>query len=270
MATANWYTSRDGEQVGPITSQELKQKAASGEVSADDLVWKEGMAEWVPASKVPGLSFEDAKPAPAPSPLPTEELAEASSAVDRPRRTSFAKRSPLGFLGPFAWPMVLIGLLGVLLTKGCGDLTAISAKKATNNLRIAAAEFEQKYDDQMAEINDELAAIASGKGEKSRLQELTDRRTAVLKRKSEERRDLTKGAWRSMQRDARMVPLKRAQKVWWYRVGFLIGSFVLTLGLLSIVSSGQPTERVFALVLLAIITFSAFGGAVLTFSGSGL
>jgi hypothetical protein len=58
-----WFYSIDGEQVGPVSSSELKQLAASGEITPNDLVWREGMPEWTPARKVKGL-FANAPPPP--------------------------------------------------------------------------------------------------------------------------------------------------------------------------------------------------------------
>ena len=50
-----WHYSVKGEKKGPISSGELKQLASAGKLSRSDLIWKEGMANWVPAGKVKGL-----------------------------------------------------------------------------------------------------------------------------------------------------------------------------------------------------------------------
>ena len=75
MAT-DWYYSRGGQQHGPVSVSELKQLAASGKLLPSDLVWKDGMDEWAPASKVKGLFSEKQltparHPAPPPPPPPT-------------------------------------------------------------------------------------------------------------------------------------------------------------------------------------------------------
>ncbi len=49
------YNSGAGGQAGPVSAHELKRLAHSGQLSPDDLVWKEGMGSWVAASKVKGL-----------------------------------------------------------------------------------------------------------------------------------------------------------------------------------------------------------------------
>ena len=47
-----WYYSKNGSQIGPIDQNELLTKISSGEMLQSDLVWREGMADWLPVSKV--------------------------------------------------------------------------------------------------------------------------------------------------------------------------------------------------------------------------
>ncbi|MBC8126608.1 MAG: DUF4190 domain-containing protein [Gloeobacteraceae cyanobacterium ES-bin-144] len=51
-----WYYSKNTTQLGPITDSELKAKVSSGEISRADLIWKDGMRDWLPVSSVPELS----------------------------------------------------------------------------------------------------------------------------------------------------------------------------------------------------------------------
>jgi hypothetical protein len=51
-----WYYSKNGTQRGPIEQEELISKIASGEVTQADLVWKDGMSDWLPVSKIYELS----------------------------------------------------------------------------------------------------------------------------------------------------------------------------------------------------------------------
>ena len=52
---AQWYYSKNGQQHGPVSSKQLKDLAASGELQPTNLVWKEGMKQWVAAGSVKGL-----------------------------------------------------------------------------------------------------------------------------------------------------------------------------------------------------------------------
>ena len=62
MAT-EWYFAKDDEQHGPYSAADLKSLAQSGELTAKDLVWKDGMAEWKPASTIKEL-FPPTRPTP--------------------------------------------------------------------------------------------------------------------------------------------------------------------------------------------------------------
>jgi hypothetical protein len=54
MASA-WFYEHNGKEIGPVTSSELKALAASGRLEPTHLVWKEGLDQWLPAGKLPGL-----------------------------------------------------------------------------------------------------------------------------------------------------------------------------------------------------------------------
>lgn len=60
-----WYYVQSGVQAGPVSFDELKAAAADGRFTPNDLVWKEGTADWVMARTVPGL-FTRPPPPPAP------------------------------------------------------------------------------------------------------------------------------------------------------------------------------------------------------------
>ena len=66
---SHWYYSKGIEKYGPIAGAKLKQLAASGEIEADDLVWKTGMRDWKPAGSIKGLLPPSKAMAPAPAPI---------------------------------------------------------------------------------------------------------------------------------------------------------------------------------------------------------
>lgn len=53
--SATWYYSVNGQQAGPVTQPELQQLIAQGMVKPQDLVWNQGMPNWIPAMQIPGL-----------------------------------------------------------------------------------------------------------------------------------------------------------------------------------------------------------------------
>jgi hypothetical protein len=50
-----WYYARDGRQSGPVSDQELRRLVNDRTLRPEDLVWREGMADWEPAGSVKGL-----------------------------------------------------------------------------------------------------------------------------------------------------------------------------------------------------------------------
>lgn len=48
MPTAAWFYAVNGQQCGPVTGPELRILHAAGQVRPDTLVWREGLADWIP------------------------------------------------------------------------------------------------------------------------------------------------------------------------------------------------------------------------------
>lgn len=57
---ALWHVSRDGQQHGPYDDKTLRDLATQGRLVPTDFIWKEGMGDWVPASKLKGLFGDQA------------------------------------------------------------------------------------------------------------------------------------------------------------------------------------------------------------------
>jgi hypothetical protein len=55
MSDRSWFFASQGQQQGPYPEDQLRQFAASGTVTAETLVWSEGMAGWQKAGEIPGL-----------------------------------------------------------------------------------------------------------------------------------------------------------------------------------------------------------------------
>lgn len=55
MAGRSWFYASEGQQQGPFPEIQLRELIGRGTISADTLVWTEGMANWQRAGDVPGL-----------------------------------------------------------------------------------------------------------------------------------------------------------------------------------------------------------------------
>lgn len=78
-----WYYSQEGQQRGPLTPSQIKELVAAGKLKPTDLIWKEGLESWIPASRLKGL-------------FPQETLAESTEesqlAVNTGASTMTARR----------------------------------------------------------------------------------------------------------------------------------------------------------------------------------
>jgi uncharacterized RDD family membrane protein YckC len=61
--TMNWFYVQNGAQAGPVDDAQLDELARAGTVSADSLVWREGMANWEPYRTARGGTAAAAPPA---------------------------------------------------------------------------------------------------------------------------------------------------------------------------------------------------------------
>ena len=93
-----WYLSRNGQQHGPFSDADVANFARLGQLHANDLIWREGFANWRPAQTI----FPE--PLPASAPYPTRRTVAAE--VDAPRRQPIG---PASRRGP-TWKVVLIAL----------------------------------------------------------------------------------------------------------------------------------------------------------------
>jgi hypothetical protein len=99
-ARANqWYLFRDGQQHGPFTDADVANFARLGQLHANDLIWREGFANWRPALTV--------FPEPRPDSVHSSTHRTKRGQVDVSR--SQAAR-PLPRRGP-TWKVVLIALI---------------------------------------------------------------------------------------------------------------------------------------------------------------
>jgi hypothetical protein len=68
---AEWFYAVDGQQGGPVSLEQLRRMIEEGAVGARDLVWRDGMGEWMASKKVAELwAAEPAATPPPPVPPP--------------------------------------------------------------------------------------------------------------------------------------------------------------------------------------------------------
>jgi hypothetical protein len=118
-----WYYSNSGVQSGPVSIEDLRAKVASGEVLGADLVWRDGMPDWMPASAVSELSGAGRSASAAVS-------GGAQAYPMAPQTSGLAIASLVcglvGMIGFFAcWVPGLVGIGGVI----CGHMALRQIKR---------------------------------------------------------------------------------------------------------------------------------------------
>jgi hypothetical protein len=101
---------RDGQSNGPVSAIQLRQMAVSGNLQAQDLVWKEGMEDWVPAGKISGLFDRRASPPPIPGSVstPPSNVLPMAGPFGTPNQ-----RNPIGSSPSLAPPLWNPGAAGI-------------------------------------------------------------------------------------------------------------------------------------------------------------
>jgi len=125
------HIARKGAQLGVFTSEEVRAGLATGRFITTDLAWREGMAEWSPASQVPGLpagclgAAVPPPPGPAASPLPPVMPASGSPSVGDAAISLLVPVGVDGFAMASGYLAFLAPLMFVALLPGLGELRIV-------------------------------------------------------------------------------------------------------------------------------------------------
>jgi uncharacterized membrane protein YphA (DoxX/SURF4 family) len=91
----NWYYAKNGQQQGPLPTEDLKDRIAMGEIAPTDLAWCEGMGDWTPVGEIPQLKIE----APVKPEVPEVPVAPVEVLEPSPYRAPVAP-APVGSSAP--------------------------------------------------------------------------------------------------------------------------------------------------------------------------
>jgi hypothetical protein len=132
-----WYYAKNGQQMGPVSTEVLTRLATSGQVQPNDLVWREGMPNWAPARTVRAIFPETPQvapipvepaggyalsPEPAPQPVtapyepPARRYEEPDEEYwDRPRRRRSGTNPVLLIVGISVGVLLVVGVIILLI-----------------------------------------------------------------------------------------------------------------------------------------------------------
>jgi predicted Zn finger-like uncharacterized protein len=125
-----WHVVVDGEQVGPLTVAEVKDRLRAGKINSDTLVWKEGFADWMQLSTVPEMTSLLARITR--NPVGKSEGRDPSRQSGSMRAAGTAAPSAAEEDDPFAAPTVIT-------PAGASDLFTSSASPSAAPAAVAPA-----------------------------------------------------------------------------------------------------------------------------------
>lgn len=128
MNASKWFYSANGQAIGPVTFDQLRQLAADGRLSPADLVWAEGTPNWVAAHTVAGLLPPAHAPAPTPQPPASPQPYAQGSVEYYGNRPNYVGQSHNGMaIAGFVLSLVL-PLFGLIFS-----LIALNGMKTSGN-----------------------------------------------------------------------------------------------------------------------------------------
>jgi len=107
---ASWYYHAGGETHGPVSLIELRTLVSNRQVTSEDLVWKDGLADWLAIPDVPELrqSLSGSSPA-----SPLSQPMHSYDSAPGPNNHSQSKDAPLPRTSGLAISGLSLGVLGI-------------------------------------------------------------------------------------------------------------------------------------------------------------
>jgi len=175
--------------------------------------------------------------------------------------------SDLGRLSLLAGrPMVAIGLVLVLLSKGCDSVSHRGVDRADGLAKRVVQEFDDAAKGKELDIQrqiDELATRSEVKpDDQKKIDDLRKSQTDLAAASAKARKAKESGDWRELDIAARTAVTNHKINGYWRELFFVFASIVLSLGLLVVSWGAEGAERWITLMMLAIITFSLFVGGL--------
>lgn len=263
MSDPVWYYARGESEQGPISTAQIKALAAAGALKRDDLVWKEGMENWLPASDVSELfpgdpKKKDSKEKAAPAPSPDPRV------LPRRKRQRFLveERDLMRHVRTTGRGLIVFGVLVVLMARGCDSLGTRKVARLKAISESAEVEFQRDWERQKSRLEDEQLTLNENPTpsdvDQQRRLSLPQEIAALDQAKRTEQRSLRRGRWHNYQLAAETAGNDNAIWSYWRRLGFLFGTMVLAVGLLGVTPTTEGPERWICLVMLTVILYSVY------------
>ncbi len=136
---------------------------------------------------------------------------------------------------------LLLGFLGVVLSRGLETLSYQGSTQAAHELRISEIDFETEWNEKLA-----------GKTGTERMK--------IVEEQTKERAEMEDDTWRDLRAERDKARIHAQGRSWWFSLLFVSSSMVLVSGLLIVGLQGVGPEKYLCLAMLLVITVSLYIG----------
>lgn len=158
--------------------------------------------------------------------------------------------------------MLLVGLVLVLAARGWDTLGARTAARATAQLQIAQNQFKDRWEEAEIRLTQQIEDLSTKPNPAAEdTKQLATLREDQLKKAQERQKEqvrLQRTDWRELAIVARDAAANNQVMAYWRELLFVIGSVLLTIGLVIVGVRGDAAQRWICLLMVAIITFSLY------------
>jgi hypothetical protein len=266
MSDPVWYYARGETRKGALSTAQMKALAAAGKIRPDDLVWKEGLENWLPAGEIPELfPVEAGKVKERGKGTEAGEAEGATTGVSSavgwklPSLHTATERSRLRL----ASRVVVVSSLLILLTaRGCDELGRRYVARLQARPMAAEQAFRIGFDEQEKKLGDQLAARRSSPaaGQGATVESLQRQITELQQKRDAEESRLRQSAWKEWTTAAELAEAENTMWAFWRGLAFLLATLTLTGGLIALAYASDGPERWVCLVALAIQIHGLYGG----------
>jgi hypothetical protein len=163
-------------------------------------------------------------------------------------------------------PLVAVGLVLVLLVRGCDGVGQRGVQRAEGKVQAARDELADSYQTKRLQLEEKISERQDNSDPKAeddpKLTDLKTQLADLAAREAKDRKKCERGAWRGLEINARTAKTNQQINAYWREIFFVFASILLAIGLLLVSWTAQGAERWLALGMLAILTASVFiGGA---------
>lgn len=171
--------------------------------------------------------------------------------------------------------LLLIGLVFVLLARGCDSLANRSTFAKSARYRLELSEFNDEWEDKRSELEEKIEKLQKERAEivdvteseeiQKRLRDAQEELSEHNEDHQQARRNKERGEWKSLKRASENAMNNNILGQFWRELLFVVGTVILSVGLLTVGFTGEPHERKICLIMITIITFSIYVGGIAWF-----